>query len=235
MQVSIVPTITTDDPEVYKRQMKKLSGFAARVHIDLADGEFAPTKLTPIDEVWWAGNVQADVHVMFKKPFEHVEIFIAMHPQLVIVHAEAEGDFIAFSQELRKHGIQVGVALLPDTKAETIVPALDHIDHVLIFGGRLGFQGGKADLKNLKKVRVLRKYKPKLEISWDGGVNNKNIAQLIVGGIDVLNVGGYISKAVNPLAAYVTLQALAKTTQNKLDQKDLKHEHRRLRAKSKPH
>ena len=225
--ISIAPTITTDDSVVYKRQIEKLSRFAVRVHIDLADGEFAPTKLTPIDEVWWPGNMQADVHVMFANPFEHIEAFIAMHPELVIVHAEAEGDFITFAEKLHAHGIKVGVALLPLTSAETIVPALEHIDHVLIFGGKLGYQGGKADLKNLKKVLVLRKHKPQLEIGWDGGINNTNVARLVAGGIDVLNVGGYIAKAVNPLAAYVTLQALAVMTEKRLDERDRKKEKRK--------
>lgn len=222
MQVSIVPTITTDDSATYKRQMTRLSSFAARVHIDLADGEFAPSVLTPIDEVWWYGNMQADVHVMFKQPFEHVATFVAMHPELVIVHAEAEGDFVSFAEELHKHGIQVGVALLPQTKAETIIPALEHIDHVLIFGGKLGYQGGKADLKNLKKVRVLRRHKPKLEIGWDGGINHENIEKLLRGGIDVMNVGGYIAKAVNPLAAYVTLKSITNKVEQAIDAKEFK-------------
>jgi ribulose-phosphate 3-epimerase len=242
--VTIAPTITTDDPLVYKQHMLRIAKFATRVHIDLADGEFAPTKLTPINEVWWAHKLHADVHAMFKNPFKYIKIFLAMKPDLLIVHAESEGDFETFAKILKKHDIKVGVALLPKTKAETIVPALEYIDHVLIFGGKLGFQGGKADLKNLKKVRQIRKHKPGIEISWDGGINNKNAAKLIKGGIDVLNVGGYIAKAVNPYAAYATLKSVASIAEAKLDKKEAKqrakstkkeggNEHRRFRAKSK--
>lgn len=221
---------------MYKRQIRRYAEFASRIHIDLSDGKFTPTKLTPIDEVWWPGNVQADVHVMFKRPFEYVKTFVAMHPQIVIVHAEAEGDLADFAQVLHKVGIQVGLALLPKTSAESILSKLEHVDHVLIFGGKLGFQGGKADLKNLKKVPLLKQHKPELEISWDGGVNDKNIGKLIEGGVDVLNAGGFIGSAVNPLAAYVTLETLAQSAEKRLNQKASKkrdgHEHRRFRTKS---
>lgn len=244
--VVVAPTITTDDPQLYKQHMLRIAKFATRVHIDVADGIFAPTKLTPLKEVWWASKLHADVHVMYKDPFKYIKIFLAMQPDLLIVHAEAEGDFETFAKLLHKHNIKVGVALLPKTKAETIVPALEYIDHVLIFGGKLGFQGGKAQLKNLKKVRVLRRHKPGLEISWDGGINDRNAAKLIKGGIDVLNVGGFISKAVNPYAAYATLKSVASVVEAKLDKKEAKakskksskkseggHEHRRFRVKSK--
>lgn len=226
--------------------MLRIAKFATRVHIDIADGEFAPTKLTPINEVWWTENLHADVHVMYKDPFKYIKIFLAMKPDLLIVHAEAEGDFETFAKILKKHGIKVGVALLPKTKAESIVPALEHIDHVLIFGGKLGYQGGRAQLGNLKKVRVLRRHKPDIEISWDGGINDRNVSKLIKGGIDVLNVGGFISKSVNPFAAYATLKSVASITEAKLDKKEAKKksksksakkeggdEHRRSRAKSK--
>ncbi len=70
---------------------------------------------------------------------------------------------------LHDAGIEVGIALLPTTVVDTIVPALDMIDHVLIFSGNLGFQGGQANLALLSKAQKLRSLKPSLEIGWDGG------------------------------------------------------------------
>lgn len=211
----IVPTITTDDAMLYEKQMRLYSQFARRIHIDIADGEFAPTKLTPIRQVWWARQLKADVHVMYRRPFGHVDTFIEMNPSLVIVHVEAEGNFRLFAEKLKSHNIKVGLALLPETKAELILPLLDILDHVLIFGGHLGFQGSKAKLKNLKKVAVLKNAKPDLEISWDGGVDNAVAGKIIKAGVDVLNVGGFIAKAVNPYAAYATLETIAKVTDHK--------------------
>ncbi|MGI0133798.1 MAG: hypothetical protein ACREBW_02415, partial [Candidatus Micrarchaeaceae archaeon] len=84
----------------------------------------------------------------------------------------------------------------------------DMIDHVLIFSGHLGHFGGSADTRLLAKVRELRSLKPSVEIGWDGGVNATNAAELAAGGVDVLNVGGFIQHAVNPVQAYSYLEDL---------------------------
>lgn len=205
--IDICPTVTASEPHAYREQMERIAPFALRVHIDLADHVFASNKLIDINQVWWPGGMRADLHVMYKRPFEHTEMFLTLAPQLVIVHAEAEGDFVSFAKKLHHHGIEAGVALLPQTPPQVLEPAIDEIDHVLIFSGNLGYQGGsQANLALLKKVAILRTMKPQLEIGWDGGVNDQNAKQLADGGIDVLNIGGYIQKAENPQTSYAKLK-----------------------------
>ncbi len=208
MPTTICPTITAVTAEDYQRQITSVSQFAGRVHLDVADGRLAPRKLIDIDKLWWPGNALVDMHIMYQRPFEHLELLIVQHPNLVIVHAEAEGDFPTFADKLHYHGIEVGVALLPQTGVEVIAPALGMIDHVLIFSGNLGYQGGsKADLTLISKVRRLRELKPSLEIGWDGGVNLDNARRLATNDIDVLNVGGFIQRAKDPSLAYRQLVA----------------------------
>ncbi|HEY1063971.1 MAG TPA: hypothetical protein VGE30_01600 [Candidatus Saccharimonadales bacterium] len=206
---TIAPTITAVEPHGYRGQAERIEPFAVRWHIDIADGELAPRKLIEPDKLWWPGNVQVDLHVMYQHPEEHLELFIVQHPRLIIIQAESEGDFSRWSATLKRHGIEVGVSLLPETPVSLIASALDQIDHVLIFSGNLGYQGGShADMGLLDKAAALRRLKPQLEIGWDGGVNDENAAQLAAGGIDVLNVGGYIHEAHNPQAAYERLVEL---------------------------
>lgn len=207
MTATICPTITTDDLSVYKQQIEQTLSYAHRIHIDLADGVFTRNRLTEIEDVWWPGGVQADLHVMYERPFEHMEALIALRPQLIIVHAEADGDFMQFAAAAHHYGIEVGVALLPETPPEAIRPALEAIDHVLIFSGNLGHFGGHADMGLLGKVQQLKDLKPRLEIGWDGGVNDKNAKLLAMGGVDVLNAGGYLHGSVAPGTAYATLKA----------------------------
>jgi ribulose-phosphate 3-epimerase len=206
MGASICPTITTNDPAVYTKQIEQTLSYAHRIHIDLSDGFFT-TKLIEIEDVWWPGGVRADLHVMYQRPFDHVEALVALRPQLIIVHAEAEGDFRVFADRAHQYGIEVGVAMLPDTSVESILPALDCIDHVLIFSGHLGRFGGHADLGLLDKVKQLKEVKPRLEIGWDGGIDDQNAVQLVRGGVDVLNAGGFLHGAVEPQVAYATLRA----------------------------
>lgn len=215
MKAVICPTVLSGNTEDYHEQMTRIAQFATRVHIDLVDGRFAPTKTVPISEVWWPGGIRADLHVMYKEPFRHAKGLINLRPQLIIVHAEAEGDFMAFADAAHSAGIAVGVALKPETMPAVIAPALDFIDHVLIFSGHLGHFGGQADTHLLTKVLHLKQLKPSLEIGWDGGINAKNAAVLAAGGVDVLNTGGFIQHAVDPQAAYELLRHQVQVSRRK--------------------
>jgi ribulose-phosphate 3-epimerase len=142
---------------------------------------------------------------MYQRPFEHIKAYLALGPQLVIVHAEADGNFIEFAERMHHHGVEVGVALKAETPASLIEPAIDYIDHVLVFSGNLGHFGGQADMVLLDKVKELSDMKPTMEIGWDGGINDQNARVLSMGGVDVLNVGGFIQHATDAQAAYTTL------------------------------
>lgn len=207
MPATICPTITAENAHIFRTQMERIEPFANRIHVDVADGQLAPRQLLPLDQIWWSGNRTIDLHVMYRRPLELAPAILTLAPRLVIVHAEAEGDFMSFVKILHSRGLEIGVALLPATPVETIKPALGAIDHVLIFSGNLGYQGGsQADLSLLEKARTLRELKPALEIGWDGGINDQNARQLIGGGVDVLNVGGYIQEAEDAKGAYAKLE-----------------------------
>jgi ribulose-phosphate 3-epimerase len=207
MQTTICPTVTATTPEEYRNQIERIAHFASRIHIDIADGDFAPSLISP-DEIWWPGGVRADIHVMHRRPFDHGELFLDLAPELIIVHAEAEGDFVGFAEEAHSRGVEIGVALLPQTSPELIRPVMDLIDHVLIFSGNLGHFGGQADLRMLTKIKHIKKVAPRIELGWDGGINEHNAKALSMSGVQVLNVGGYIQKADNALAAFENLQKL---------------------------
>lgn len=206
--IDICPTVDAESAEAYREQVERIASFAHRVHIDLGDGDFTPNKLVSIDEIWWPGGMRADLHVMYRRPFEHLPELMALGPQLIIIQAEAQGDFTAFANHVHRHGCEVGVALLQKTPADLILPSLESIDHVLIFSGNLGHQGGsRADLDLLGKVKAVKTVKPSVEVGWDGGVDDHNIAQLVAGGVDVVNVGGFIQRAPDANMAYEALLA----------------------------
>lgn len=202
--ISIAPAILANDPETFNRQMESAARYATRVHVDLADGVFTGNALLGLTDIWWPGGMWADLHIMFQRPFDHLESIAALEPHMIIVHAEADGDFLKAKRILSELGIQLGVALLASTPVETIIPALGQIDHVLIFSGDLGHFGGKADLSLLDKARQIKQLRPAVEIGWDGGVNDEVAAELVAGGVEVLNAGGYLN-GENPEAAYAKL------------------------------
>lgn len=204
--VSICPTVTAVTVTEFQRQVLAASELSLRIHIDAADGDLAPRQLLPLDEIWWPAGISADLHVMYRRPMEHIAVIVGLQPRLVIVHAEASGDFRQFSAILHEHNIEAGVALLPETDPAILNGAFDYIDHVLIFAGNLGYQGGgAARLDQLAKVAQLKSFKPQLEIGWDGGAKLDNIARLAGGGVEVVNVGSYL-QVDQPAEAYAKLQ-----------------------------
>jgi len=207
MTAEICPAITAATPEEFRKQIEAICTSAVRLHLDVSDGILTPAKSINIDEIWWPGGVRADIHVMYKQPFEHSALLLNLRPQLIIVHAEAEGDFISFATKAHATGVEVGVALQQDTQPEILQQALPYIDHVMIFSGKLGYFGGQANLTLLDKVQRLKAMKPQLEIGWDGGVSVENARALAEAGVDVLNSGGFIQKAADPTAAYEALVA----------------------------
>lgn len=184
---------------------------AKRVHIDLMDGEFAPSRSPNLQQVWWPHHVIADIHLMYQRPMEVLEQLIKLKPHMVIVHNEADLHHMHFAAELHKHDIQTGLAILQDTPIEWTEQIMHSFDQVLIFSGNLGYHGGEADTSLLDKVKFVKHNHPDVEIAWDGGIDDQNAKTLIDAGVEVLNVGGFIQKSPNPERAYDTLIALART------------------------
>lgn len=204
----ICPTVLAGNVHTYRQQMERVALFAHRVQIDLMDGQFAPHKSIAINEVWWPAGVTADVHLMYKKPMEHIEALINLQPNLLIVHAEADGDFFELLDKLRDQPIKVGVALLKQTEVSEIEPILNDVDHVLVFSGDLGSFGGVADMSLVEKVQAIKALNSGVEVGWDGGISEQNAAQLAAAGVDVLNVGGFIQRSEDPATAYARLKSM---------------------------
>jgi ribulose-phosphate 3-epimerase len=204
----ICPTITAYDAHEYRRQIEQVQAFAERIHIDLMDGQFAPTTSPGLDKVWWPERLVADIHLMYQRPMTQLDWLVKLGPNLVVIPFEAEIDHQQFADALHAAGIKVGIALLQNTTVDTAAVALSAADHALVFSGDLGKHGGRADLSLLDKVRQLKQRYPDIEISWDGGINDQNAQQLVKAGVEVLNVGGYIQKSADPADSYQHLTGL---------------------------
>ncbi len=206
----IVPTVTAFEPHEYREQMDRITRFANRIHIDLMDGEFAPSISPALAHIWWPHHVQADIHLMYQRPMDYLETLIKLKPHMVVVHNEAHMHHMHFAAELHKHDIKTGLALLQSTPVTYAEQIMHSFDHVLVFSGNLGYHGGTANLEMLHKVREIREHHPDVEIGWDGGINDHNAKELVSAGVQVLNVGGFIQKSPDSKSAYDTLQSILK-------------------------
>ena len=202
----IAPAILAETAEQYKEQVERVTGFAERVHIDLSDGEFAPTFTIGVSELWAPEGWLVDVHVMANDLNEYVPKLIALRPNLILVHAEARSDVVAALRQIKQAGIRAGLVLLRPTVPRTVEAMIQEAEHVMIFSGELGRFGGTASLMQLEKIRLIKAINPNIEIGWDGGITTENAYSLVQGGVNVLNVGSAIQKSSDPHMVYTRLQ-----------------------------
>ena len=206
-EVSIVPTILVNNKKDFRTQVETINAFTRRVQIDVTDGVFAPTETLDITNIWWPKGWETDLHLMVSRPSEQLETIFKLSPSLCIFHAETNENLLPVFEELKKHEIKTGVALLPSTYPGHVKSYIEAADHVLIFAGQLGVQGGQADLLQMEKIALVRNIKPELEIGWDGGANMTNIRALAHTDVDVIDVGSALSTADNPAEMYAQLVA----------------------------
>lgn len=202
----IAPAVLAENTIAYKEQMDRIAGFAERVHIDITDGEFAPTFTVGINDLWAPEGWLVDVHVMAHNLQEYVPKLIALRPNMIIVHAEARSDVLGALNQIKQADIRAGLALLRPTVPRTVEQLIQTAEHVLIFSGELGRFGGTASLMQLEKIRLVKAINPQAEIGWDGGVTVDNAYSLVQGGVDILNVGGAVQKSSDPRGAFARLQ-----------------------------
>ena len=205
----IAPTITTNDPAVYARRLEDFLTFAPRIQIDVTDGQFAPSQTINLNQVYWPPadkrECKIDLHLMLQRPIDWLDQIVAVVPDKVILHAESDdaGRMLPrIYEHLQRFGMQVGVALLPETQPADVADIIRAVDSVLIFGGHLGYQGGVADLTQLGKIPAIQQINSTVTIEWDGGANLSNVSQIAAAGVDQINIGSAISGASDSAAAY---------------------------------
>ena len=204
----ITPAILATNPDEYKAQIETIFPFVERVHIDVTDGEFAPNLTLPETQIWWPQEWKVDIHMMVARPSEHIDTIIQLNPNMVIFHAEVEEDLVPIFERLKNETmIKPGLALLRSTVPETVAPAIQAAEHILIFSGNLGEMGGHASMMQLEKIRLIKEINSNVEIGWDGGANLSNIFNLTQSGVDVVNVGSAIMNSQNPEQSYKQMEA----------------------------
>lgn len=201
----IAPAILADTPDSYKAQVERLHGFVERVHVDISDGEFAPSFTVGAAQIWWPQDWTVDIHAMVARPSDHLETLLNLKPNMIVFHAETQEDIVPILTRVKSMGIKAGIALLRSTVPSTVAEAIKAADHIMIFSGDLGKYGGTASLMQLEKVRLIRAIRQDVEIGWDGGVTVENAFSLAQGGVDVLNVGQTLAGADDPKTVYATL------------------------------
>jgi ribulose-phosphate 3-epimerase len=212
----IAPSILAADFANLQRDIEMINHSEADwFHIDIMDGVFVPNisfGMPVLEAITKHAKKTIDVHLMIIDPDRYIQTFADLGANVLTVHYEACNHLHRTLQAIKASGMKAGVAINPHTNIDLLEDVINIIDLVCVMSVNPGF-GGQSFIENtyskIEKLKALinRKNASTL-IEIDGGVTDKNAAQLVVAGADVLVAGNFVFKAENPTQTIADLKKL---------------------------
>jgi len=169
--IEIGPAILVKTFEELNQRLKEVEPYVKRVHIDIMDDIFVPSKtIQPEEMKGFKTKLMKEAHLMVKDNEKYVEDFLNLGFDMIIVHAESCKDIPRIIKKVKEKGKKIGLSINPPTPLSAIKDYLDDLDMVLVMSVNPGFSGQGFDPSILTKIRELRSMKKDLDIEVDGGI-----------------------------------------------------------------
>ena len=199
-KIKISPSILTADFGRLGECVAELTNSGAdMIHLDVIDGQFAPTMTFGPPMVKALKNYTSlplDVHIMVNTPERIACAFIEAGADTLTFHAEAAVHAHKIAAQIRKEGVKAGVAVNPGTPPESIAYLLPDVDIVLVMTVNPGYGGQRLIPQTLTKVRILRSWldeiNPEAEVMVDGGINELTAPLAVKAGASILVAGSSV-------------------------------------------
>ena len=169
------------------------------LHLDVMDGAFVPSLsfgMPIIASLRKQTKLFLDTHLMICEPERYLEDFVKAGADLITVHAEATTHLDRTVRAIKALGVKAGIALNPSTPLSALDWVLPEADLVLLMSVNPGFGGQKYIPYCDQKIRALRQILTERGLSTDlqvdGGVNLKNVRQILDAGANVIVAGSAV-------------------------------------------
>ncbi len=203
----IAPSILSADFACLADSVAVIAPEADLLHVDVMDGHFVPNlTIGPpvIKSLRSRTDLYFDCHLMVDNPGDFLDDFAAAGANGCSVHVELP-DVVPLFGEMRRLGLDVGLAVNPETPVEACLPHLPHIDLLLMMTVHPGFGGQEFISDVMDKVKVAREEIDrrglKVSLEVDGGINEETAPIAAAAGADTFVAGSAIFHAKDPLKA----------------------------------
>ncbi|HXD29482.1 MAG TPA: ribulose-phosphate 3-epimerase [Pyrinomonadaceae bacterium] len=204
--IDIAPSILSADFARLGEEIQAVEQAGAGVlHVDVMDGHFVPNitvGLPVVKRLAQVTKLPIDAHLMISDPGLYAEQFVKAGAGMVSVHVEADAHLHRTVMAIKSAGAQAGAVINPATPVDALYEILEFVDYVLIMSVNPGFGGQKFISTALDKVRRLRRSIDQrglpVRIEIDGGVDLKNIQQVVEAGAEIIVAGSAIFGTKDP-------------------------------------
>jgi len=176
-------------------------GGADLIHLDVMDGHFVPNiTIGPpvVASIRRITKLPLDAHLMIEDPARYLDALVQAGVNWISVHVEADVHLCRTIQHIQAQGVRAGVAINPATPISRLEEVLPDVDFVLVMSVNPGFGGQQFIPGILNKIRKLKaeitSNKCRARIEVDGGIDIRNLNDVLDAGAEVIVAGSAIFK-----------------------------------------